>query len=301
MALLAGIAQEAAAQQWDCSWIAHPAASDTAQVWFRRTYNADGKPREAYIDIASTGYFTLYVNGRNVSTAVLTPLRQRHDTAPLGMTFRVTRFMRHGENTIAVWYSPAVAHKDARQVSVCCYGNDSEGKPFIHRSDASWLCREANMTLTADGGETQDATSRNGRWNTADFDLACWLSAKETEGNSHGSVTADRWRQHSARTARIMQPNSFDITDDGVLYDFTPGFYGFTRVTLRNCKRGQRISINGLQYTCNGNMDEQAFGRFAPVFCRKVLITGDRNFKREQVQNVEAIAIEPWKEPVAGL
>ena len=57
MALLAGIAQEAAAQQWDCSWIAHPAASDTAQVWFRRTYNADGKPREAYIDIASDGTY----------------------------------------------------------------------------------------------------------------------------------------------------------------------------------------------------------------------------------------------------
>ena len=90
-----------------------------------------------------------------------------------------------------------------------------------------------------------------------------------------------------------MQPRFFDLTDNGVLYDFTPGFYGFTRVTLRDCKRGQRISINGLQYTCNGEMDEQAFGRFAPGFCRKVLISGDRNFKKEQIQNVEAIAIEP--------
>lgn len=90
-----------------------------------------------------------------------------------------------------------------------------------------------------------------------------------------------------------MQPRFFDLTDNGVLYDFTPGFYGFTRVTLRDCKRGQHISINGLQYTCNGEMDEQAFGRFVPGFYRKVLISGDRNFKKEQIQNVEAIAIEP--------
>lgn len=291
--LLTGAALDAAAQQWDCSWIAHPAASDTTQVWFRRTYSSDGRPHEAFIDIASTGYFTLYVNGRNVSTAALTPLRRHNDTTPRGMTFRVTRFMRSGENTIAVWYSPAVAHKDMRQVSLCYYGNDGDGKPFAHRSDASWLCHEADMSLTASGGETKDATFYNGRWNIAEFDLACWLPAKETEGNSNESVTADRWQQNATRTARIMQPRFFDLTDNGVLYDFTPGFYGFTRVTLRDCKRGQRISINGLQYTCNGEMDEQAFGRFAPGFCRKVLISGDRNFKKEQIQNVEAIAIEP--------
>jgi hypothetical protein len=293
LVLVVATTLDAAAQQWDCSWITHPAASDTTQVWFRRTYTSNRLPQEAFVSVASTGYFTLYVNGRNVSTDILMPLRKPADTTPRSMTFCVTRFLRRGKNTIAVWYSPACRHADARQLSVCYYGNDSDGEPFAHRSDASWLCREANMTLTTDGGETQDATLYNKKWNINNFDLACWLPAKEAEGNDDEYVATDPWQQHATQTTNVMSARYFDITDEGVLYDFAPGFYGFVRVTLRNCKRGEHISINGLQYTCNGEQDEQAFGRFAPSFCRKVLISGDENFDKEQVQNVEAISIAP--------
>ena len=293
LAMTAFAAQKAVAQQWHCAWIAHPTAADTTQVWFRRSYENASLSREAYIDIASTGFFTLYVNGRNVSTDILTPLRQQGDATPRSMTFDVKRFLRRGENTIAVWYSPSSAHKDLRQLSLNFYGTDSEGEPFSFLSDGSWLCREANMTLTTDGGEMQDATLYNMKWNTADFDLVLWLPAMETEGTAGESIMADRWQEGGSRTVSVMQPRYFDVTDEGVLYDFAPGFYGFVRVTLRDCKRGQRISINGLRYTCNGDMDEQAFGRFAPTFCRKVLIKGDEDFSREQVQSVEAIAIAP--------
>ena len=292
-ALLIGALNGTAAQQWDCHWVASPTACDTTQVWFRRTYTAAERPLEAYITVASTGYFTLYVNGRNVSTDIITPLRQQADTTARAMTFCVTRFTRSTDNTIAVWYSPATPHKDTRQLSVCYYGRQADGTPFTHYSDGAWLCREASMSLTSNGGEDQDATRHDTQWNTDGTPMALWTHAVETQGRPGESVTAMPWGQRATRITRIMQPRYFDTEDGAVAYDFTPGFYGLVRVTLRGCSRGQRISINGMHYTCTGDMDEQAFARFVPGFWRKVLISGDTFFDPEQIQSVEAMAVAP--------
>lgn len=290
---LAYSSQNISAQQWDCHWIAHPTACDTTQVWFSRTYTDTERPREAFITIASTGYFTLYVNGRNVSTDILTPTRQQGDTAARAMTFCVTRFTRNTDNTIAVWYSPTTPHKDKRQLSMCYYGKRNDGTPFVYNTDASWMCREASMSLATDGGENQNATTHEARWNTGNIELAQWIHAEEAEGRPDESVTAAAWPQHGTRITKTITPRYFDTENDSVLYDFAPGFYGLIRVTLRGCTSGQHININGLHYTCTGDMDEQAFGRFVPGFWRKVLISGDKYFNPEQIQSVEAIAIAP--------
>jgi hypothetical protein len=63
------------------------------------------------------------------------------------------------------------------------------------------------------------------------------------------------------------------------------------RVTLRGCRRGERIRIGNLHYVCTGEMDEQAFTRFSPTDQNTITISGDRHFCCEQVQEVESICL----------
>ena len=141
-----------------------------------------------------------------------------------------------------------------------------------------------------------------------DMATALWQPAVPTEGYPSASVhdngvTAESifgYSHHSYNTLTdnvqrahtILRPRYFDIiANHSVSYDFAPGFFGFVRVTLRGCRRGERIRIGNLLYVCSGEMDEQAFARFNPAFMRKITISGDRHFKPEQVQEVEGICL----------
>ena len=77
IALIVIYISETKANPYQMQWMAYPHPDDTAQVWFRNSYEIAERPVTARITIASTGYFELYVNERNVTGDVLTPLRER--------------------------------------------------------------------------------------------------------------------------------------------------------------------------------------------------------------------------------
>ena len=89
-------AATATADDFGCRWMSHPAPDDTSHVWFRRTFVTEEQdmPRTAYIHVATTGRFVLYVNGRNVSTALFTPDRTPNDTTVMAISYDVRRFLR---------------------------------------------------------------------------------------------------------------------------------------------------------------------------------------------------------------
>ena len=97
-------ASTATAGDFGCRWMSHPAPDDTSHVWFRHTLVIDEQdmPRTAYIHVATTGRFVLYVNGRNVSTALFTPDRTPNDTTVMAISYDVRRFLRPDSNTIAL-------------------------------------------------------------------------------------------------------------------------------------------------------------------------------------------------------
>ena len=96
---------------------------------------------------------------------------------------------------------------------------------------------------------------------------------------------------NAVRTYKILRPRYFDPAYRSIAYNFAPGFYGFVRVTLRGCKRGERIRIGNLVYICSGEMDEQAFCRFTHQYARQIVISGDRHFNPDQIQDVEALCL----------
>ena len=355
-------ASTATAGDFDCRWLSHPTPDDTSHVWFSRTIVTSEKdmPRAAYIRIATTGRFVLYVNGRNVSTALFTPDRQKGDTAVAAIAYDVQRFLRTDTNTIALLYCPSM--RTHRQVSVCFYGiaadsshfavSGTDRPCFALNGNAGWLCRHADTWQTHDGGEAMNRNLYPYRWTDANQPLALWQAVKETSPSQPLTTTTPHHLntptpqpltttppqplntttpQHistsqpltttppqplntttplssedicgysplrinplvdnAARISRIYTPLLTEQSGDTLTVHLVPNRRHLIRVTLRGCRRGERIRIGNLQYVCTGEMDEQAFTRFSPTDQNTVTICGDRHFCCEQVQEVESICL----------
>lgn len=339
-------ASTATAGDFDCRWLSHPTPDDTSHVWFSRTIVTSEKdmPRAAYIRVATTGRFVLYVNGRNVSTALFTPDRQKGDTAVAAIAYDVQRFLRTDTNTIALLYCPSM--RTRRQVSVCFYGiaadsshfavSGTDRPCFALNGNAGWLCRHADTWQTHDGGEAMNRNLYPYRWTDANQPLALWQAVEETSTSQHLTTTTQHHlnttpphhlttttpqhistSQHNnistplssedicgynplrinplidnaARISRIYTPLLTEQSGDTLTVHLVPNRRHLIRVTLRDCRRGERIRIGNLQYVCTGEMDEQAFTRFSPTDQNTVTINGDRHFCCEQVQEVESICL----------
>ena len=324
-----GAAQTATVGDFDCRWLSHPTPDDTSHVWFSRTIVTSAKemPRAAYIRVATTGRFVLYVNGRNVSTALFTPDRQKGDTAVSTIAYDVQRFLRTDTNTIALLYCPSM--RTRRQVSVCFYGiaadsshfavSGTDRPYFALNGNAGWLCRHADTWQTHDGGETMNRNLYPHRWTDPNQPLALWKAVEESSTSQHHNTSPQHisTSQHlntttslssedicgysplrpnplvdnAARISRIYTPLLTEQSGDTLLVHLVPNRRHLIRVTLRGCRRGERIRIGNLQYVCTGEMDEQAFTRFSPTDQNTVTICGDRHFCCEQVQEVESICL----------
>lgn len=350
-AVATSAAQAATIGDFDCRWMSHPAPDDTSHVWFSRTIVTSAKdmPRAAYIRVATTGRFVLYVNGRNVSTALFTPDRQKGDTAVTAIAYDVQRFLRTDTNTIALLYCPSM--RTRRQVSVCFYGfaadsshfavSGTDRPCFALNGNAGWLCRHADTWQTHDGGEAMNRNLYPYRWTDANQPLALWQAVEETATPQHHNTSTPQHNttpqrhnittphnttaslntstpQHNnitttplssedicgysplrinplvddaARISRIYTPLLTEQSGDTLTVHLVPNRRHLIRVTLRGCRRGERIRIGNLQYVCTGEMDEQAFTRFSPTDHNTVTISGDRHFCCEQVQEVESICL----------
>lgn len=317
-------ASTATAGDFDCRWLSHPTPDDTSHVWFSRTIVTSEKDmlRAAYIRVATTGRFVLYVNGRNVSTALFTPDRQKGDTAVTAIAYDVQRFLRTDTNTIALLYCPSM--RTRRQVSVCFYGiaadsshfavSGTDRPCFALNGNAGWLCRHADTWQTHDGGEAMNRNLYPYRWTDPNQPLVMWQAVEESSTPQHHNTSTPQHLNtintlssedicgynplrinplvdNAARISRIYTPLLTEQSGDTLTVHLVPNRRHLIRVTLRGCRRGERIRIGNLQYVCTGEMDEQAFTRFSPTDQNTVTISGDRHFCCEQVQEVESICL----------
>lgn len=323
-------ASTATAGDFGCRWMSHPAPDDTSHVWFRHTLviKEQDMPRTAYIHVATTGRFVLYVNERNVSTALFTPDRTPNDTTVMAISYDVRRFLRPDSNTIALLYCPST--RTRRQVSVSFYGIAADSSHFATNDTDGWLCRHADTWQTHDGGEAMNRNTYPYRWTDTDQPLALWQAVEQISTSQYPNISTPQHHnttpsqhhnttppQHlntlpllsaedicgyspvrinplvdnAAHMRRIYAPLFTEQSADTLTVHLVPNERHLIRVTLRGCRRGERINIGNLHYVCTGEIDEQAFARFTPTSSNTIIITGDSHFRSEQVQEVESICL----------
>ena len=268
-------------------WVKAPnSINDNHHVLFKRTILSEGQTRKAWLSVASDGVVDVYVNGMNVSSDVML----HADGGVEVTTFNVSGFMRADTNVVAVY-----SEKRRIAASLCVEYND--GKVCRYDDAESWVCQEAASMRDSCGHECFDNRKYYYEWSQLDNEqsgVMAWLPAEPMDS----FIAIDKSRAHyydSFKIATTIEPRYFNIEGDTVIYNFDRSFIGWVRVTLRGCKRGERIKIGGLEYICNGTMDEQACSRFSTEHVRQIAISGDRRFRREQIQQVEGLGIVRYK------
>ncbi len=294
--LMLGVALSAAAQEFNTHWVYAPQADSLSHVWFRRSYQCDGRPRQASVTVASTGYFKIYVNECNIGTAAFFPMRHSGDDTPVATTFDVTPYLRRDTNVVAIIYSPARPSCSCKQISASFYGIAHDGSNFCYSSDGSWLCRRANSRMTADGGEVVDGCGHDPEWKAATCtSAALWLNAEPYCGDGIMPMVVNRYGYRAWRTTKVTSLGYLRMSQNPVLLHVADSFWGYWRLTLREAKRGERLQAGKLEYICNGKMDEQAFPQFALNSCGTLSVSGDSNFKPQHIFGAEMVEVgESW-------
>lgn len=275
-------------------WLSYPDAAGGSQVWFRRAF-VSSKMEKAWLNVTTTGRVKIYVNGMNVTTSVFEPFRKTDNAEPIAVNIDVSDFIRPDTNVIALWYSPLNNQPVKPQISACFYGFNSYGQHFSYASDGSWLCRKAPVEINDNGGENIDGTKNMTEWKNDDCDLALWQPSEESGDGTYFPMQQTADGSENYKMAHVRHPKFFDVQGDSTIYDFGTGFVGRVRVTLRGARKGEVINIGPMQYVCNGKIDEQACPKFMINSCRRVIIYGDKYFRREQINKIEGIEIYPLK------
>ena len=71
----------------------------------------------------------------------------------------------------------------------------------------------------------------------------------------------------------VLEPYQEEFDHQGCHIDFGRPFRGTIRLTIRNASKGTTLHINGNQYVCSGEMDEQAYYRFHAEQQKDFMIT----------------------------
>ena len=228
-------ASTATAGDFGCRWMSHPAPNDTSHVWFRRTLVIEEQdmPRTAYIHVATTGRFVLYVNGRNVSTAIFTPDRTPNDTTVMAISYDVRRFLRPDSNTIALLYCPST--RTRRQVSVSFYGIAADSSHFATNDTDGWLCRHADTWQTHDGGEAMNRNTYPYRWTDTDQPLALWQAVEQISTYQHLNLSTPQHHTTTPPQHLNTTPSQHNTTSTPISAEDICGASIHSLTTLPTC------------------------------------------------------------------
>ena len=153
--------------------------------WLRKTFDLKAKPERATVYVASVGYHELYVNGKRIGDAVLSPSATNHRKRARYVTYEIADQLQEGKNVIALWLGvswsifPPYKTPDKPQTPIVLAQADIRlpgGEAMRVVTDESWRTHASPNTLLGVwdfmhfGGERYDANKEMPGWSEASFD-----------------------------------------------------------------------------------------------------------------------------------
>ena len=198
-----------------------------ADPWFRKTVVLETVPADAVAYVASIGYHELYVNGKKVGDAVLSPSVTDHLTRARYMTYEIAAYLQPGENVLALWVGaswavfPAYQRADKPAVPMALFQAELAWHSGARRrivSDATWKTYASPNTLIGYweahhfGGERYDAACEMPGWNDTGFDDSGWAAAKVYAP----AVTVSADRTEPNRLLKEIHPAAVEEVSPGI-------------------------------------------------------------------------------------
>jgi len=188
-----------ATNDWNAKWITAPASlqgSINGTFLVRHEFSAKSKLKRATVNICGLGQYEISINGRNVTTNVLTPGWTEYTKTCLYDTYDVTALIQRGDNAVGIllgngMYRVAKGGRYAKfersfgplQAIARTRLEYEDGSVAIIGTDESWRAGISPMTFSSVyGGEDWDARLEQPGWNRPGFNETKWLPVEISTG-----------------------------------------------------------------------------------------------------------------------
>ena len=232
---------------WKAHWIGTaPEAGDTGitpSPLLRREFRLHGGVRSARLYVTSLGLNRVYLNGRRVGRAELTPGWTSYHNRLQYRTYDVTGLLRNGDNAVGAmlgdgWYRGYLGFDHARNL----YGEHralllqldvryDDGRTERVVSDGQWKTTDGPVRSSdIYDGETYDARLDRAGWDSAPYDDRGWAPVTVMDAPAAELVAPVA---PPVRRVRELKPVSFRTTPNGeTVFDLGQNFSGWARLTV---------------------------------------------------------------------
>ncbi|NLF69478.1 MAG: family 78 glycoside hydrolase catalytic domain [Candidatus Anammoximicrobium sp.] len=245
-------------EDWSGQWIAaggdrsKPSQSPSS-LWLRKTFTLDGPLDHAEAYVATLGYHELYVNGRKVGDAVLSPAVCDYRHRALYLTYDIGPLLVPGRNCVALWLGRGwAAHKPYElpygamaqaQIEVTLAG----GQTVRVATDPTWKSHPTPISYLGNwrfndfGGERYDATLELPGWNSADLDDTAW--APTAAFDPPVGRLAAQMVQPDRRVETIRPVSVRELSPGVYVIDMGRNYTGWLEIPL-DAPRGQTVQLD---------------------------------------------------------
>ena len=250
-------------------------------LYFRKSFNVEGKIENARAYITGLGYYELYINGKKVGDHVLAPNQTNYDkrqtnsfenakianmsTRVLYETHDLSNYLQEGENVASVILGNGWYYQNERIEYLPLYYDTPR---FIAQIEIDNVSSENQIVVTDDSwkqgtgpivdnnlfhGEIYDARSEVDGWALKNFDDTDYKNAsivRSPDGKLRSQISPPD------RVIGTIQPVAMSKPKDDVYrFDFGTMFSGWVKIKIKS-KRGSPIKLTF--YEDNGNTYEQS-------------------------------------------
>ncbi len=250
-------------EDWQAKGITPPGTSPLV----RKEFKLAGKPERALIFANVRGYYELYVNGKKVDQAVLSPAVSILWRRLFYQTYDVSGLLHAGDNCIGVWFGRGWARMGigARvQLNMTV-----DGKDVVIGTDRSWTCAPSSRTLLGGwgwgdfGGECLDARNEIPGWSETGCAAGEWTAVQE-ESAFPGGVKVTAQSCEPNRIGRVIPLAACTaLGNDTWVLDFGTNLTGWMRLRMPQLAPGQKVTMRYADRRIpSGFSDKEVSARF---------------------------------------
>jgi len=244
---------------WKSNWISTHEDLLNESPLFRKEFDIDKEIKDAYVYVATAGFYELYLNDTKVGDYVLNPSITDYRKTVLYSVFDIGDQLKRGENAFGVMLANGaynLTKKTGERYAWADGGtrlgnpkfmlqlqiNYKDGSNEIVISDGSWKYTQGPITFNnLYGGEDYDARKEVDKWASAGLDDSLWDQAVITD--SPGGKLKPQLLP--IRVTDTLIPVTETNPAEGVyLFDLGQNMAGWWRIELSG-NPGQTIRVRG--------------------------------------------------------
>ncbi len=301
-------------KDWQSAYIGLPReAGNPENPQFRKSFSLSGKAAKRLLYINSLGYHEVYLNGKKIGDAVLSPAVSQFNKRSLSITYDVSPYLREGNNDLVVWlgrgwYSAGLpgVHYEGPLFRAQLEELISGKWRRVLSTDLSWRARESGFSCIGTwqpghfGGEKVEGSLVLKDMSVQSLDKAKWHAVFEATVPTH-QVTPQ-----AVEPNRIMQTiKPLAVRPFGKntwLVDMGTTLTGWAEIHFPVLQSGQEVIMEYCDHLEKDSLfvDQKqedryiATGESAESFCNKFNYHGFRYIK------ISNLTVEPQKENIIG-